>query len=540
MIPILYEKTETQFTSNGLGRLRDIVRCECTEERNGIYEVEFDYPVDGQNFDLIQSGRIIAVKHDETDDVQPFDIYSYTKPIDGLVTFFGKHISYRQSLMVASGSNINSLADAFAMLSGAVPSNPFSYWSDFTSTSYMAAANGQPQSVRQLLGGVEGSILDTYRGEYEWDKWTVRLWRSRGRQVPFTIRYGLNLLDYNEEADYSESYSAVVPFWLGQDDKGADIVVKGGLINSGLPTYNGRTDTVPLDLSDKFETRPSKSQLEAMAESLMSSNNPTLPQRTISVDFIRLRDSADYARFEKLQECRLCDSVRVVFPRYGMEGYYKIVKTVYDVLLEKYTSLELGTLSTSLSDALGISSSVGTMNEGSVLDTAYPMGSCYTTSSNTNPQEWLGGSWTLMHKRFKSQWITTGFTYDTTNTQNGAFAASLNGNTIEFRFMWQNKVAISDTQATIGTLDVASVGINTGEHGVYAVGFADALNAIGMFYLDIPNGGDKTLVSYDWVTRAASYPTTTGADCRLNFTINVRLNQMLDSFCDEFIWERTA
>ena len=87
MIPILYEKDETAFLDNGLGRLRDCISCMVTEERNGIYECDFEYPVTGQNYDKIQIGRIIGVTHDDSGDVQPFDIVGYTKPIEGVVTF---------------------------------------------------------------------------------------------------------------------------------------------------------------------------------------------------------------------------------------------------------------------------------------------------------------------------------------------------------------------------------------------------------------------------------------------------------------------
>ena len=87
MTPILYESNETEFTSNGLGRLRDCISCEVTEERNGVYECEFEYPVDGLHYSDIILGRIIAVEHDETGDIQPFDIYSYSKLYNGIVTF---------------------------------------------------------------------------------------------------------------------------------------------------------------------------------------------------------------------------------------------------------------------------------------------------------------------------------------------------------------------------------------------------------------------------------------------------------------------
>ena len=365
MIPIIYESTETEFTSNGLGRLRDCISCEVTEERNGIYELEFQYPVTGSNYDLIRLGRIVAVEHDSGTDVQPFDIVSYERPIDGIVTFKGVHISYRQSLMVASGKNISSLNASFEMLKGAVPSNPFVYSSDFSSSSYLAAGDGIPRSVRSLLGGVEGSILDSYGGEYEWDKWNVILWRNRGVERDFTIRYGVNLVDFNEETSYSGSYSAVVPYWSGA---GEGIVVKGGMVDSNLPTYTGRTDCIPLDLTDKFQNQPTVQDLEETAASYMIRRQTNLPQQTISVDFIRLQDTPNYEEYASLFECKLCDTIRVVFPRYNIDGKFKIVKTVYDVLQERYTEMELGTLSVSLAEALGVSSGSESERAGIVVE----------------------------------------------------------------------------------------------------------------------------------------------------------------------------
>ena len=134
MIPILYDTNETNFNSNGLGRLRDAIECKVSEERNSIYEADFQYPVTGANFDRIRVGRIIGVTHNESEDIQPFDIVSYTKPINGIVTFHCTHISYRQSYMTVVGSNINSLADAFTLLGTAEPTNPFTYQTDKAST----------------------------------------------------------------------------------------------------------------------------------------------------------------------------------------------------------------------------------------------------------------------------------------------------------------------------------------------------------------------------------------------------------------------
>lgn len=391
MIPILYESNETLFSSNGLGRLRDCISCIVTEERNGIYECDFEYPVGGANYDLLKLGRIIGVSHDEgrvsrpvryrdslsdeqddilTDedglaltgagtkyisdyDIQPFDIVSYSRPINGVVTFHAVHISYRQSKMVTYATEINSLEDAFQTFNDTCfPSgNPFTYYTDKESTGYIAAFDGTPRTIRSLLGGIEGSILDTYGGEYEWDKWTVKLHKARGELRDFSIRYGVNMTQFQDDTDYSEAFNTCVPFWK---DPSTGAVVKGGAVGSGHSTIGVGSKCVPLDLTDKFESRPTVAQLEVMASSVLNESQPYLPKQTISVDFIRLQDEAGFDQFDSLLECKLCDSVKVIFPGYDMSAYYKIVKTTWNVLLDRYESMELGNLSTTLAEALGI------------------------------------------------------------------------------------------------------------------------------------------------------------------------------------------
>lgn len=351
MIPILFESNETTFNHNGLGRIRDATDVKVVEERNGLYECDFSVPVTSEDFEQIRIGRIIGVTHDDSDDIQPFDIVSYEKPIDGVVTFHAVHISYRQSYLTVRGSNINSLADAFARLSEyATPTNPFTYQTDKTSTGYVSAFNGIPQTVRSMLGGVEGSILDAYGGEYEWDRFNVILHSARGVDRDFSIRYGVNMLDYNEEMDSSGTYMACVPYWTD----GTNTVVGDKQTADGV-TITNRGECIPLDVSDKFESKPTKSAVNQMGKSVMESQNPTIPSQNIKVEFVRLQDLG-YEGFENLLKCGLCDTINVIFPDYASSGRFKIVKTTWDVLADRYESMELGDLSVSLADALGINS----------------------------------------------------------------------------------------------------------------------------------------------------------------------------------------
>lgn len=348
MIPILYEKTETAFVSNGLGRLRDCISCLCYEERNSIYEADFEYPVTGVNYDLIQVGRIIGITHDESGDIEPFDIVSFTRPINGVVTFHCTHISYRLSYCTVRASSINSLTAAFTAFESAEPNMPFSFQTDKTSTGFVAGFDGLPHTVRSLMGGTEGSLLDAYGGEYSFNNWTVYLHSARGQYRDFAIRYGVNMLDYNEEYDSQGAFSSCIPYWTDGTDK-----VIGDRVDSTGATITGRGECVPLDLSDKFESKPTKAQVEAMAASYLSANNTTVPKQNITVNFVRLQDLG-YENLGALMQCNLCDTIKVIFPYYNASSTFKIVRTAWNVLKNRYEEMELGDLSTTLAEAIGV------------------------------------------------------------------------------------------------------------------------------------------------------------------------------------------
>lgn len=368
--PILFEKDEMAFASNGICRLYDAISVSVSEERNGLFECDFEYPVTGANFEKIQCGRIIYTTHDDTGVPQPFDIVSYSKPINGVVTFHAVHVSYRTSGIVAQAQNINSLDDAFrAMVETAQPSDEmvFTFNADFTSTAYMAAFDNTPRSIRQLLGGIDGSVLDTYGGEYEFDRFNITLHQARGVMRDFRIRYGVNMLDFTDDTDYQGIYTSCIPYWKGADSTGAETVVYGNRVDSGAVSYNGRNVCSALDLSDKFEEPPTTAQLESMAQTYMNAQQTFMPHQSIKVDFVRLQDMG-FEGLDNLLQCNLCDTITVEFPDYSMAGAFKIVKTVWDALGERYTAMELGTLSVSLADALGISNSLGGSNGGASGD----------------------------------------------------------------------------------------------------------------------------------------------------------------------------
>lgn len=340
MIPILYEATETAFTSNGVCRLSDCGICQVTEERNGVYECMFTYPISGKHYDDIQEGRIIFCTHDETGRAQPFDIYARSEPIDGVVTFYAHHVSYRLGRVILQPMTAGSCAQALS----AIPNNtynacPFTFWTDKTVSG--AYKNTQPKPVKEALGGSQGSILDVFgKGEYEWDKFNVKLYLDRGTDTDVTIRYGVNMTGYNRDLNYYSAYNACVPFWANSET-GA-VVTPGVVYAPGFNSTNA--EPVVMDLSTEFDTEPTAQEVADMALSRMTSNKSWLPTDNITVSFVPLWQTEEYADVAPLQRVRLCDRVNVIYGPGGVriEGV-QVIRVVYDVLLDRYDSMELGT-----------------------------------------------------------------------------------------------------------------------------------------------------------------------------------------------------
>ena len=376
MIPILYNRDETRFVTNGIGRLSDCTRFIVTEERNGIYEAEFDYPITGVHFDEISLGKIVACTHDDKHDIQPFVIYSRSVPdLNGIVTFNAHHISYRLNDVVVMPYTAGSVAAALNGISiNSVNSNPFTFWTDKTTTAEFT--NEVPRNARNMLGGEENSILDVFGGgDYEFDKFTVKLHAHRGQDSDVEIRYSKNLTNLSQTIDGGESYNAVVPYWMGSEGELVTLPEKM-LVFSGtepqiayLTDHNLiiiRTETdepievaytiadaAPMDLSDAFEEQPTVEQLRAAAIARFETSDAWLPNENLTVDFVQLWQTAEFEEYSALQRVSLCDTVSVYYPQVGIsEVKQRVVKVVYDVLMDRYDSIELGQVQTSLGQAI--------------------------------------------------------------------------------------------------------------------------------------------------------------------------------------------
>lgn len=348
MIPILYDSTEVSFNTNGLGRLAEATKCIVTEERNGIYECQFQYPVDGKHFSQLVEGRIIGTIHDDRKDIQPFIIYRHSAPLNGLVTFYAHHISYRLGNVVVKPYRAQTVVQALAgFKTNNISDNPFSFWTDKSTVATFTVV--VPSSIRELLGGSSGSILDVYGGgEYEWDKWTVKFYQNRGTNSGVTIRYGKNLSEFTQEYDESEVYNAVAPYWRNSEDN-TSVYLPEGYVAGGAVQPGEELVIVPLDLTEVWDTAPTVTQLRSEALRRLNGGSPWEANENIKVNFVALWQTEEYKSIAELQRVALCDTVTIIHPKLNVNRTAKVVKVVYDALAERYTRMELGTPRTTLS-----------------------------------------------------------------------------------------------------------------------------------------------------------------------------------------------
>ena len=348
MIPILYEQTEKQFTSGGLGFLADCTSFKVTQERNGIFECEFIYPITGLLYDQIQERRIVYATHDDSGDPQPFDIYARSAPIDGLVTFYAHHISYRLSNSVVMPFTATGVVDAMSKIQSNIVTDrddDFTFWTDkTTSGDYEKKV---PSIVRTTLGGEEGSLLDVYgRGDYEFDKFAVRLYQNKGRETDIEIRYGKNLTKIEHKIDDSESYNAIVPYWLNEEN-GALVTLPEGYISHDDGT--AYVVAIPFPMNEYFETMPTVAAMRQKAQQLLDSSEAWVPSEDFEVNFVQLWQTEEYKDYAPLQRVNLCDTVRVYYPELGVNAVReRVVKTVYNTLLDRYDEITLNELPTTL------------------------------------------------------------------------------------------------------------------------------------------------------------------------------------------------
>ena len=360
MKPILFEQGQTSFTTNGIGRLADAISCTVTEERNGQYELHMEYPIDGQLMEEVRYSRIIYATPADGKDPQPFRIYRITKPLSGVVEIDAEHISYQMSHIPLLPFSAVGIEQAFSYFGTyAAETNPFTFVKEgaFGAVIGNTFKVADPDNLRAVLFGQEGSIIDTFGGEWEFDGFSAILHKERGSDNGVTIRYGKNLTDLKQEENIQSTYTGICPYWQGQDDNSNEIIVTlpEKVIHSTAAANYPYQRTKIVDFSSEFQSQPTVEQLRTRAQSYIRNNDVGSPKISLDVSFVALNQTQEYEGLTKVDHINLCDIVTVVFPLLNVSTKARVVKTVWDVLLDRYDSITIGEiggrLSTSLQEA---------------------------------------------------------------------------------------------------------------------------------------------------------------------------------------------
>lgn len=348
MIPILYK----QDAKTKIGWLAEASDCQCTEERNGVFELEFQYPMLGRYAADLVIDRYVKAKPNASAANQFFHIRKVSKPINGMFTVSCEHISYALSgypvpTVSASGNAqvaINAILTAAKNQLG--KDTGFSVaTTDITLSSSIALTN---VSARAALGGVSGSVLDVYGGEYEFDNHTIKLHKARGKDRGVRIAYGRNMTELKCDIDMDSAYTGIYGYVKNDN---VDLHSYKAVINSS--GINAKT--LIRDFSSDFSGGDSKitqSGLDSAVAAYAAANDINSPTVSMTVSFVDLSQSPEYASFSALESVSLCDTVQIYHKDLNINIKAKVIKTVYDVLRERYTSIDLGSPRANFADVI--------------------------------------------------------------------------------------------------------------------------------------------------------------------------------------------
>ena len=356
--PILYKANETNFEHLGVSVLSDASKCYVSREKNGIYILEFDYPVNGKDVDKIKEGMYIKSDAGYRTKNQRFVISKITKTQNEF-KLYCQHISQVKTTMNAIRPDIT-LTSVSAM--GALTAwrdNLLDSREEFFVQSDIGTLNSTTwkveniENARDALGGKAGSILDVWGGEYEFDNLNITLHKSMGIDNPTIIAYGKNLLDLEQEQSILETYTSVFPFKKYTDDNNREqlITLPEILLDSTHLNKFTHRRILKVDFSSD-ENIKSVEQLRSKAKSYIKSNNVGVPKTNLKINYQDLSKVEGVFDNPALEQIDLCDRLKVYYDELGiLNENAKVVKVIWDVILEENHEIEVGDGRSSFTDS---------------------------------------------------------------------------------------------------------------------------------------------------------------------------------------------
>ena len=351
MIPVLYDKTGV----NKIGDLIDSIECYVEEERNGIFELTMVYPANTTLLDNLCYENIIVVDANDYLKNQKFRIYNTRKLMSNRIEICARHISFDLAHDWIDALSINNQSCEYAL-------NMIFKNSQFSShfKGHSDIINAQDYAINETtclnaIGGSEGSILDTFGtgAEILRDNTDIHVLNRRGSDNDVSIEYRKNLTGLEVEEDTTDLVTRILPYATYTNDESEEIKVKGAFVDSPLINNYAHPYVKYIDYSEKFDedNLPTVSKLETLANKEYINNKVDIPKLNYKIEFIPLSKCAGYEGLE--DRINLCDTVTIRDTRYGIDTEAKVIKVTYDVLRNRYESMELGEPKTTLGDVIG-------------------------------------------------------------------------------------------------------------------------------------------------------------------------------------------
>lgn len=531
MKPRLYRNDATEFDNLGFGVLTTAFFCEVTEQLNQAPTLELHLLNYDPIFQYVTTGNIIAVQPNNYDPIQAFIIEEVHKTIAEEVTVYATHIAaHRAKLIPVSAFTATTLNAALsALISHSMETNPLTLKKDSGKNNVTATMETtHPASLRELLGGSEGSIIDIYRGEWAYDNFTMTLYNKRGHDNGVRVMYRKNMTDFQlgELFDWAESVNGCIGFWQNEETT----------VTSAIQYAAGASDypykkTVVVDFTDKFEDPPTVAQLNDLAAAWIAGKGA--PAINMDVTFDRLA-------FDDHKTITLGDTVQVINPDLNINTTRRIVGLVYDTLAEEYTTITIGDQKETINEAIS-----DAVQQSEQEFQGLRVGDILITDSNTNPRATHGGTWEEIDREFAARTnteITSQIILDSTNCSAFTCWTMHSGHSIRFAVRFTTKVTMSaDNRYKLATIPPSAVGASAFGDGYYFTMFSDAKNALLSLYMD---GNGNFYVDDAWIIQGnPAQSVTAGQFSWFNFTIDLPKNYLLTtptSWVNKYYWRRTA
>lgn len=384
MIKIL-DNTKTltelsQETSNGLGQFQPI-SAYVTEELNGIFEAEITMLDNDKHFGDIKVNSILSINSGEVIGNQMFRIYYISKPINHLITIKAQHITYDlNKVAIKPFTSQGAVSTKNGLLANTIGEYPFNMTTNIDNTTSKFTLD-IPRTFRETLGGYKGSVLDVFKCEYEWDNLTVKMLAKRGADNGVRISYGKNLTDFKQEENIENVYTAVLGYAV------VDEVTYIGEVYYKVETTYPKIKII--DFSEDYNNddgtsyTPSAEDLTYKAQRYAERNDIEIPNVNFTISFVPLYQTDEYKNIAPLERVGLGDTVHVYFERLGIEASSRVIKTVWNVNLNRYDSIELGNTKANLNTVINevVEDTTNEIIENLNIDTSYVEGQLNQMSS---------------------------------------------------------------------------------------------------------------------------------------------------------------